>query len=89
MFFALLWGVIFKHFIIRQSGHWSILIAAMVVSGTIAPLVLAAGYYIVTLGSLTRHVDPLGPGPSLLWFVFGVGVPEEFVKGAPVAAYLV
>jgi len=85
LFFAAVWGVIFRSAILKDDTNWKILLAALFFTGVAGTLVAAR------LESAVLPQDfPEREGyvTSLLKFVFVVGLCEELCKLAPVIAYL-
>ncbi len=87
LFFALIWGVIFKRQVMRDSGDWKLAAAGFLftaIAGT--PLLLAVyrlmpSFYL----NLARSDNSLA---SLFGFVFQVGMWEELCKTLPVLIYI-
>jgi protease PrsW len=81
--FAFVWGMVFKHYIVRASVSWKILFSALFCTGIIGTR--------AALQLSRLHVDvALSPDVlvSLFGFIFGVGICEESCKILPVIAYL-
>ncbi len=88
LFFAMLWGVIFKYFIVRQSGAWGLLLASLFVTGVAGIFLLLWSYeHVLPTAFLNLYQSKTGM-ISLFGFIFHVGVFEELTKAAPVIAYL-
>ncbi len=88
LFFAILWGVVFKYFIVRGSQTWSILLASLFFTGI-------GGIFVLL--KLSEHVLPnaymnLTASESGLVQLFGfitqVGICEELCKTLPIIGYL-
>ena len=85
LFFAILWGVVFKYFIVRSSQTWPILMASMFTTGIGGLFLLLALY---------KHVLPVNLIASesglirLLGFIVEVGICEELCKALPIIGYL-
>lgn len=88
LFFAMMWGVIFKSFVFRLPGKWGFALGSLFFTGLIGLTILSWIY---------RHVLPVGylklaesesAFTSLLGFIFQVGLCEELCKLLPVLAYL-
>ena len=90
LFFAFLWGVIFKYFIVRSpSTGWPILIGALFTTGIAGIYILLSIYEHVLPDSYLELVQNENALPQLLGFIFQVGVCEELCKAAPVIGYLI
>jgi RsiW-degrading membrane proteinase PrsW (M82 family) len=88
LLFAVMWGVLFKHFIIRKSNDWPICLAALFVSGVIG---------INLLLWITAHLLPKvytgliqsdHSTVKLIGFICHVGLWEEVTKSLPIIVYL-
>jgi RsiW-degrading membrane proteinase PrsW (M82 family) len=86
--FAFVWGMVFKHYIVRTDLTWTILTSALFFTGVVGiPLLLmlyafAVRRFFLSMPHSTNAVV------SLLGCVVRVGVFEEHCKIIPVAAYL-
>jgi RsiW-degrading membrane proteinase PrsW (M82 family) len=83
MLFAFIWGMVFKHYIVRTTVSWTTLVAALFFTGLVgirAPLLLSQIYMPFAFSANVLV--------SMVGFVFGVGVCEELCKVIPVLAYL-
>ena len=88
MFFAALWGVIFKLLIVRAEIKWSWLVASMLFTGIIGLPLLLYSYSKLLPESYIKMASSKSGFTSLIGFVFQVGICEEFIKCIPVFAYL-
>ena len=70
LFFAFLWGVVFKHFIVRSAAPWSLLIPAMFFTGIIGMnVMLSVRLALVPVESIAgtlriRMISTLGLRPT-------------------------
>jgi len=88
LFFAVLWGVVFKTLIIKTDIGWGPLILALAFTGIIGmPLLLFSYSSLLPKAYLSLSADRSALF-SLLGYVFQVGVCEELVKIVPVLIYL-
>ncbi|RMF31334.1 MAG: PrsW family intramembrane metalloprotease [Bacteroidetes bacterium] len=87
LFFALVWGVIFKRFILNDDQGWQWPLAALFFTGIagIGLLLLLYRFFPEGYLALPDHESPL---LSLLGFVFQVGVWEELIKALPLLLVL-
>jgi len=87
LFFAALWAVIFKHFVIKDETSWKLPIVALFFTGFIGiPILLFAFAQLPTAYmELPASKSYL---VSLFGFVFNVGVCEELCKFLPVIGYI-
>jgi RsiW-degrading membrane proteinase PrsW (M82 family) len=88
LFFAVLWGVIFRSFIVRDSSSWLGLLASMFATGIAGIYVLLKLYVNVFPAAYLKLSESETGFVRLLGFVFQVGVCEELCKAAPVIVYL-
>lgn len=88
MFFAALWGVIFKLLIVRAEIKWSWLISSMLFTGIVGIQALLYSYRTILPESYQKMAASSSGVTSLIGFVFQVGICEEFIKCIPVIAYL-
>lgn len=87
LFFAAIWGVVFKKFVVEDEGSWGPPIAALLFSGLIGIPVLLLVYRVMPDFFLNLHANP-NKLLSLLGYIFQVGGCEELCKVVPVAAYI-
>ena len=87
VFFALLWGVIFKKFILEDSGSWKLPLVSLFFTGVIGINFLLTVYEFLPKAYLELpHSRSL---PAMLFgSIFQTGVCEELLKIVPVAFYL-
>ncbi len=87
LFFAAIWGVIFKNFIIAETSSWRLPLSALFFTG-----VLAIPIYLVVMGFLPDFYTGLpGSDNFLLRFlgsIFTTGASEELLKIIPVVGYI-
>lgn len=88
LFFALLWGVIFKSFIVRKDKDWLPLLGAMFWTGIFGVFGLLLMYALFLPRWYNEMSDSENPVVRLLGFIFNVGLLEELTKAAPVFLYL-
>jgi RsiW-degrading membrane proteinase PrsW (M82 family) len=82
LFFAAVWGVIFRSAILKHNASWKILLPSLFFTGLLGTTV--AGMIEKLLLPLLVH----GYGTAFLGFIVVIGVFEELAKFAPVACYL-
>jgi RsiW-degrading membrane proteinase PrsW (M82 family) len=83
LFFAFFWGVIFKKFIIQDSGTQGLAIGAMFFTG-IAGIWLLLHIYQYLPDFYIYSADSKNLFVSLLGYIFQVGICEELLKSIPV-----
>ncbi len=88
LFFAILWGVVFKHFIVRGSTTWPILVASMFTTGIGGMFLLFALYEHVMPAAYYNLVASESGLVQLFGFIFRVGICEELCKALPIIGYL-
>ena len=88
LFFALVWGVIFKMFVLRDDSPWLFPIGALFFTGIVGISVLLFIYRYLLPDFYLNMSDSESGVVSLLGFVFQVGVWEELTKALPVLLYL-
>lgn len=88
LFFAAIWGLIFKKFIVEDSGSWKAPLGALLFTGLVGMNLLLLLYRSLPPAymALSDSEDSLH---RLIGFVFQVGVWEELCKILPVGIYLV
>ncbi len=89
LFFAVLWGVVFKYFIVRGSQTWPILLASLFMTGIAGIYLMLKAYEHLlpeTYMKLTASESGL---VRLFGYIVQVGVCEELCKALPVIGYLV
>lgn len=89
LFFAALWGVIFKYFIVRVPQRWPILVATLFTTGIAGIYVLLKIYEHILPEAYLALPNSDNGMVSLLGFIFQVGLCEELCKATPVLAYLI
>jgi RsiW-degrading membrane proteinase PrsW (M82 family) len=89
LFFAALWGVIFKYFIVRVPQRWPLMIASLFATGVAGIYVLLKIYEHVMPQAYLALPNSESGMVSLFGFIVQVGVCEELCKAAPVLAYLI
>ncbi|MDQ3140709.1 MAG: PrsW family glutamic-type intramembrane protease [Bacteroidota bacterium] len=87
LFFAFVWGVIFKKFILNDQGSWRLAIASLFFTGIIGIWLLLAFYRLLPDFYLymADHKNLL---VSLLGYIFQVGLCEELIKALPIVIAL-
>ena len=83
LFFALVWGVIFKMFVLRDDSPWRFPIGALFFTGIVGIYVLLFIYRYLLPDFYLNMSDSESGLVSLLGFVFQVGVWEELTKAVP------
>ena len=83
IFFAVIWGVIFKMFVVEDTGEWKFPLLASLFTGIIGLNVLGFVYKIFPSLYASDNIVI-----SLFGYVFLVGILEELCKIAPVLFYL-
>lgn len=89
LFFAALWGVIFKYFIVRVPQRWPVMIASLFATGIAGIYVLLKIYEYILPSAYLGLANSENGIVSLFGFIAQVGVCEELCKATPVLAYLV
>lgn len=87
LFFAFVWGAIFKKLVVKDSGGWKLPVAALFFSGTMGIFLLFTTYALLPVFYLSLHTSRSSLG-SLIGFVFQVGIWEELCKILPVLGFL-
>jgi RsiW-degrading membrane proteinase PrsW (M82 family) len=77
-FFAIVWGVVFKVFILRDSGDWKTPLAALLFTGIVGSIACRIFEQILFANGTV----------SFFGWVLGVGVCEELCKIVPVVGYV-
>jgi RsiW-degrading membrane proteinase PrsW (M82 family) len=87
LFFAAIWGVIFKRFIVEEEGSWIPPISALLFTGIVGLQSLSAAYKLLPKAylNLSNHENLF---LSLVGSVFQTGLFEELVKALPVGIYI-
>ncbi|MCA9007857.1 MAG: DUF4339 domain-containing protein, partial [Planctomycetaceae bacterium] len=88
LFFAVLWGLLFKTLIIRSDVSWKPLIASLFFTGIVGIQLLLFFSKSVLPEAYISMASSKSGLTSLLGFIFQVGVCEELIKIIPVLAYL-
>jgi len=86
MFFAAVWGVIFRSAILRHSASWKFLLPAFFFTGSIgtfAAVLVSAQFLAEDFPDKEGHLSALAK------YVLIVGISEEFCKVIPALAYVV
>lgn len=89
LFFAALWGVIFKYFIVRVPQRWPIMIASLFTTGIAGIYILLKIYEHILPEAYLALPNSESGMVSLFGFIVQVGVCEELCKATPVLAYLI
>ena len=87
LFFAALWGVIFKHFVVKNEGSWKLPVASLFFTGLVGLnlLLLIYNYLPKSYVEMPSSKDLF---ISLLGYVVQVGVCEELTKFLPALIYV-
>lgn len=88
LFFAVLWGVVFKSLIVKADMGWKPLVAALFFTGLVGVPALLFSYGSLLPKAYVKLSDSESGMTSLIGYVFQVGVCEELIKIVPVFAYL-
>lgn len=88
LFYAVLWGVIFKNFIIKDQESYRFHFGALFFTGIVGMNLLLAFYQWLVPGFLLKLVENPDPVIRLFGFVFQVGIGEEICKALPVLLYI-
>lgn len=85
LFFAFLWGVVFKYFVVRSSAGWRILVASLFFTGTIG-----LGTQLSLLRQILSDATILSvvQGDISILFMFLLAFPEELCKAVPAILYV-
>ncbi|MFT5528198.1 MAG: RsiW-degrading membrane proteinase PrsW (M82 family) [Pirellulaceae bacterium] len=89
LFFAILWGVLFKYFIIRSKIGWGLLLSAMFATGIVGIFVLLTIYSYILPAWYVNLPASENVIIRLVGFIVQVGFCEEICKAVPVLAYLI
>ena len=89
LFFAVLWGVVFKYFIVRGSSTWPSLLTALFATGIVGIYMMLKLYEHALPEAYVKLPSSESGLVRLFGFVFQVGVCEELCKALPVIGYLV
>lgn len=87
LFFAMLWGVIFKKFIVEDEGGWKLPLASLLFTGIIGINVLLFIYRFLPEAYVSLPMSNSIP-VVLFGSIFQTGLCEELLKIVPVLAYL-
>ena len=88
LFFAIMWGVVFKYFIVGGSQTWPILMTSLFttgIGGIFLLLTICDHFLPATYTNLAASDSGL---VQLFGFVFQVGICEELCKALPIIGYL-
>lgn len=88
LFFALVWGVIFKKFVIQDEGSWTWAIGSLFFTGIFGIWLLLFLYHYIVPDFYLNMADRSNPVVSLIGYVFQVGIWEEMCKALPVIMVL-
>ena len=88
LFFALVWGVIFKKFVLGDQGAWTWAIGSLFFTGIFGIWFLLFLYRYIVPDFYLQMADQSNPVVSLLGYVFQVGIWEEMCKALPVILVL-
>jgi RsiW-degrading membrane proteinase PrsW (M82 family) len=88
IFFAAVWGVIFKLLVVRDSGDWRMPVAAFLFTGIVGYNVLLFVYQFFFPKVVLEWALSQNPLVSLIGCLGPIGVCEELCKIAPVVAYV-
>ncbi|MEK7258019.1 MAG: PrsW family glutamic-type intramembrane protease, partial [Bacteroidota bacterium] len=84
LFFAFVWGVIFKKFILNDPGTWRLPVASLFFTGVVGIWLLLFIYRWIMPNFYLQMADSQNPVVSLFGFIFQVGLWEEIIKAVPV-----
>ena len=88
LFFAILWGVVFKYFIVRGSQTWPILLVSLFTTGIGGIFLLFTLYdHVLPAAYLNLSMSESGL-VRLFGFIVQVGICEESCKSLPIFGYL-
>lgn len=87
IFFAIIWGVVFKKFVVEDQGGWGVPIASFLFTGLIGLNLLLQLFKWLPNSYMSLPDSPL-LSVSLAGFVLNVGLLEELCKIIPVVGYL-
>jgi RsiW-degrading membrane proteinase PrsW (M82 family) len=88
LFFAILWGVVFKYFIVRGSSTWPILLASLFTTGIVGIFALSKLYEHVLPAVYLNLIKSESGLVRLFGFIVQVGICEELCKTLPIIGYL-
>lgn len=83
LFFAFVWGVILKKFVLNDQGNWRLAVAAFFFTGIIGIWLLLFLYRTLLPNFYLAMPDSRNTLVSLFGFIFQVGVWEEMLKALP------
>ena len=86
LFFAAIWGLVFKKFVVEETGGWKLPLAALFITGLIGTNLLLLFYKVFPYMEKAHSSNTL---INLFGFVIKIGILEELCKIAPVIAYIV
>jgi len=87
LFFAAIWGLVFKKFVVEEAGGWRLPLSALFFTGLIGMNLLLQLYKWFP-DSYTELSDSKNTFYSLAGYIFHVGAWEELCKIVPVLLYL-
>jgi RsiW-degrading membrane proteinase PrsW (M82 family) len=88
MLFAFVWGMVFKHYIVRTEVSWKTLLSSTFFTGIVGMFLLGRCYVLLLPRAYLSMCHSENYVISLLGFLFQVGLWEESCKILPVVAYL-
>lgn len=88
LFFAIMWGVVFKYFIVGGSQTWPILVTSLFTTGIGGMFLLSLLYEHVLPTAYLTLADSESGLIRLVGFVVQVGICEEFCKALPIIGYI-
>ena len=88
LFFAALWGVVFKSQVVRSDTNWKYLALSLFFTGTVGIPFLLLSYHKFLPAAYTAMASSNSGVTSLFGYILQVGVCEELVKIIPTVVYL-
>lgn len=83
LFFALVWGVILKKFVLNDPGSWRLPVASLFFTGILGIWIILLIYKTILPDFYLRLPDSQNTFVSLFGFIFQVGIWEEAIKVLP------
>ena len=83
LFFAMVWGVILKKFVLNDPGPWRLPVASLFFTGVLGIWLILLIYKTILPDFYLRLPDSQNTFVSLFGFIFQVGIWEEAIKVLP------
>lgn len=89
LFFAVLWGLVFRHTVVRSLEPWKWVIGSLLFTGLVGIPGLQAAYRYLLPSAYLELAESEHAFVSLFGFIVQVGLCEELCKAVPVLAYII